>query len=418
MARIKPTALSLFSGIGGFCEGVKLAGFQVLGAVEKDRYAAENYRLNFPDTPLFEGDITDFFAAKREEIWKDHFKAYVGTGELDLLFGGPPCQGYSQIGPRDPADPRNELYLEVCRIAKILSPKFILLENVPNMIQMKNGMFKKRIIQALQSIGYDNIAICLLKAEEFGVPQKRRRIFIMATRSSKLSEDLQVFFDDAISSLKCEATTVDQAIGDLPELVAPDSGIALRYPELDFDLTSPFQREMRLDRQGVIYSVESKLSHYKSIDQVALLHNHHTKEIQERRLNLIQLLEPGKKADSLPKEVWNNARPEKWRRLNSCEPAYTLLAQMHRDLSEWVHPKHHRWITVREALRLQSFHDGFILRTSEWQQLKQVGNAVPPLLARAAANAVASALVFEESKILPSKVLTQLCLFDPAASSA
>ncbi|MFZ5527309.1 MAG: DNA cytosine methyltransferase [Pseudomonadota bacterium] len=91
-------------------------------------------------------------------------------------------------------------------------------------------------------------------------------------------------------------------------------------------------------------------------------------------------LEPGKKADSLPKHIWNGARPEKWRRLHPDLPSYTILAQMHRDLSEWVHPRLNRWITVREAARLQSFHDGFIFKSSEWQQLKQIGNAVPPLL--------------------------------------
>jgi len=114
-----------------------------------------------------------------------------------------------------------------------------------------------------------------------------------------------------------------------------------------------------------------------------LLHNHHTKEIQERRRELISHLRPGFKGDSLPKEIWNGLRPEKWRRLHPDKPAYTILAQMHRDLSEWVHPWLERWITVREAARLQSFHDGFVFVGSEWQQLKQIGNAVPPLLGAA-----------------------------------
>ncbi|WP_205422747.1 DNA cytosine methyltransferase [Seongchinamella sediminis] len=93
------------------------------------------------------------------------------------------------------------------------------------------------------------------------------------------------------------------------------------------------------------------------------------------------MLKPGAKGDSLPNNVWNGKRPEKWRRLHPDKPAYTILAQMHRDLSEWVHPSLERWITVREAARLQSFHDGFIFKSSEWQQLKQIGNAVPPLMA-------------------------------------
>lgn len=95
----------------------------------------------------------------------------------------------------------------------------------------------------------------------------------------------------------------------------------------------------------------------------------------------------------MPKEIWNGARPEKWRRLDPDKAAYTILAQMHRDLSEWVHPSFERWITVREAARLQSFHDGFEFKTSEWQMLKQIGNAVPPLLARALASTAEKALL-------------------------
>jgi site-specific DNA-cytosine methylase len=116
------------------------------------------------------------------------------------------------------------------------------------------------------------------------------------------------------------------------------------------------------------------------------------RSFQDRRKKLIAFLKPGAKADSLPPKVWNGARPEKWRRLHPDRPAYTILAQMHRDLSEWVHPDHQRWITVREAARLQSFHDGFIFKTSEWQMLKQIGNTVPPLLARAPASATEGVL--------------------------
>src|SRR5262249_4460085 len=143
---------------------------------------------------------------------------------------------------------------------------------------------------------------------------------------------------------------------------------------------SSYLDEMRLDRDGDLYSSVHKM---RFITGRRRLHNHHTKEIQERRAALIAMLAPGAKADSLPVNVWNGTRPEKWRRLAPGGPAYTLMAQMHRDLSEWVHPYENRWITVREAARIQSFHDGFIFRSSEWQMLKQIGNAVPPLLGRA-----------------------------------
>jgi site-specific DNA-cytosine methylase len=153
----------------------------------------------------------------------------------------------------------------------------------------------------------------------------------------------------------------------------------------------PFVKKSKEPSSGFLrvigYVQLSNCSAQRVADGKLRLYNHHTKEIQERRKNLIALLKPGAKADSLPVKIWNGARPEKWRCLHLDRPAYTILAQMHRDLSEWVHPQHQRWITVREAARLQSFRDGFIFKSSEWQMLKQVGNAVPPLLARALASA-------------------------------
>jgi DNA (cytosine-5)-methyltransferase 1 len=173
---------------------------------------------------------------------------------------------------------------------------------------------------------------------------------------------------------------------------------------------------MRLDRDGRWYSAEYKRQ--RAGGRLRLL-NHHTKEIQERRKNLIALLEPGAKADSLPKEIWNGARPEKWRRLDPDQPAYTILAQMHRDLSEWVHPRFQRWITVREAARLQSFHDGFEFKTSEWQMLKQIGNAVPPLLGRALAAAAEKALLrLDGSQVVTIRAPEQVTLPVPMTATA
>jgi DNA (cytosine-5)-methyltransferase 1 len=171
---------------------------------------------------------------------------------------------------------------------------------------------------------------------------------------------------------------------------------------------SAFLKEMRLDGRGSIYSLAMKRWRGVSPKDSVALHNHHTKEIQDKRKKLIALLAPGAKADSLPKAIWNGARPEKWRRLHPDLPSYTILAQMHRDLSEWVHPTEQRWITVREAARLQSFHDGFVFRSSEWQMLKQIGNAVPPLLGRAVGIMVHSLLDASDGENLPAAVALPL----------
>jgi DNA (cytosine-5)-methyltransferase 1 len=412
MTKPQLTAFSLFSGIGGLCEGVRLAGFRVTGASEWDKYAAESYRHNYPGTPLFDGDVADLFPDDKTQRRK-HIDQFVGSDSVDLVFGGPPCQGYSQIGPRDIADPRNEMYLQLCRVATLLKPKFILMENVPNMLLMRGGMFRERITRAFRDAGYDNQAVAVLDASLYGVPQKRKRVFILAARGSVFRFPLQDALEQTAHSLEQDPITVDEAISDLPEDVADDSGVMLPYPKRD--RLTRFQREMRLDCNGEHYSSAEKLAHGGGHSKPLQLHNHHTKEIQAERLALIKLLAPGKKADSLPREVWDNARPEKWRRFDPDAPAHTLMAQMHRDLSEWVHPHYHRWITVREALRLQAFHDGFVLKTSEWQQLKQVGNAVPPLLGRVPAMALRFVLSAQRGEPPPFAIRGQLSLLAATA---
>jgi DNA (cytosine-5)-methyltransferase 1 len=227
-------------------------------------------------------------------------------------------------------------------------------------------------------------------ASDYGVPQDRRRVFFVGVNDRyHLPHDLEEFARAALAEIAIKTpVTVWEAIGDLPEKVVP-SGEVMAYPK---KCTSRFQEMMRLDRTRQPYSREIKnergIQHFAEL----MRHTHHTKEIPARRASLISMLAPGAKADSLPKHIWNGARPEKWRRLHPDEPAYTILANMHRDLSEFVHPKLQRWITVREAARLQSFHDGFVFRSSEWQMLKQIGNAVPPLLGRAMAHVASSVL--------------------------
>lgn len=368
----RPKALSLFSGCGGFCEGIHVAGFEVSAAVEWDKFACETYRYNFPSVPLFEGDVHDFLGKKEEAT---RFEG------LDLLFGGPPCQGFSQIGTRRLDDERNELYKQYTRILKQTKPRVFLMENVPNLAMMNKGHFKELILQEFASLGYSNTVMLRVSADDYGVPQTRQRIIFIGTRDKdRFPFDLAAFCEKVLSGLRVKKpVTVSEAIGDLPEKVV-DSGEVMAYEKAA--KPSHFMREMRLDYDGGIYSKVMKRERGLGKSK-PVLHNQHTKEIQERRAHLISLLQPGMKADSLPKEIWNGKRPEKWRRLHPDLPSYTILAHMHRDLSEWVHPKLNRWITVREAARLQSFHDGFIFRGSEWQQLKQIGNAVPPLLGRA-----------------------------------
>jgi DNA (cytosine-5)-methyltransferase 1 len=365
-------AVSLFSGCGGFCEGVEASGTTIRVAVELDKFACDTYRHNFPSTPLYEGDVHGFLAEGTSHVidYRLH--------QVDLIFGGPPCQGFSQIGQRNVDDERNELYKQYTRVVDTLRPRVFFMENVPNLALMNKGYFKKLILEEFAGLGYSNAVMLRLSADEFGVPQTRQRVIFVGTRDEdNFPFDLHSFCESVLDGYRVEkAVTVSEALGDLPDEIV-HSGEVLGYPKAV--RPSQFMKDMRLDFDGPRYSKQYKRKRGLGKGSLAL-HNHHTKEIQARRANLISLLKPGMKANSLPKDIWDGKRPEKWRRLHPDLPSHTILAQMHRDMSEWIHPHANRWITVREAARLQSFHDGFIFVGSEWQQLKQIGNAVPPLL--------------------------------------
>lgn len=384
-------AVSLFSGCGGFCEGVRLSGFSVRAAVEADPYAIQTYAQNFPDVPLFHGDIKDFLN-RRSTSWKAgsaHFD-HLASAPTDLVFGGPPCQGFSQIGPRAVDDPRNSLYREFVRVLKKLRPSVFIMENVPNMLLIAGGRFKAEVLASFATAGYRNTTVAVISASDFGVPQMRKRAIFFGIRNGlDIGMDIGDFFAKTLDCERQPSATVADALWDLPAEISADDQ-PLPYP--------PFPRarrdrhaaaEYRLDRVGQWYSKEYKLA---GVGSAKLLYNHHTKGIQERRLKLIAELKPGANGRTLSPETWQGLRAEKWRRLDPEKPSHTILAQMHRDMSEWVHPWYERWITVREAARLQSFHDGFVFKSSEWQMLKQVGNAVPPLMARALAAVACAAL--------------------------
>lgn len=352
-----------------------MAGWRVVAAVESDAQACKTHAANFPEVKLHESDIASFLKVRGD-------RQALGTGSIDVVYGGPPCQGFSQIGPRDLSDPRNALYKEFVRICRTVRPRVFVMENVPNMVAMKNGHFRTKILSAFASAGYRRTAIIPVLASEFGVPQDRRRVFIFGLRDDlDFDGDFAQAAEALLEKQKAHATvTVREALSDLPAGVAADDG-ALPYPRTKKGTLSDYQKLMRLDCDQPPLSSKQKRRRLEKDE----LFNHHTKGIQERRKAILVAIKPGARGDSLPKELWNGTRGHKWRRLDPDKPSYTILAQMHRDLSEWIHPTYDRWITVREAARLQSFHDGFVFHGSEWQQLKQVGNAVPPLLGLAVA---------------------------------
>jgi DNA (cytosine-5)-methyltransferase 1 len=354
-----------------------MAGWKILAAVESDAQACQTHVANFPDVKLHKGDIAGFLKERGH-------REVLGTDPIDVVFGGPPCQGFSQIGPRELSDPRNALYKEFVRICRAVRARSFVMENVPNMVVMKSGHFRMKILSAFAAAGYRRTAVIPVLASEFGVPQDRRRVLIFGLRNSvRFDGDLARAAAALLGQQKANRiVTVREALSDLPRKVAEDDGV-LPYPRSKKETLSEYQKLMRLDFDQPPLSSKQKRSRLEKDE----LFNHHTKGIRERRKAILGAIKPGARGDSLPEQIWNGTRGHKWRRLDPDKPSYTILAQMHRDLSEWIHPIHDRWITVREAARLQSFHDGFVFHGSELQQLKQVGNAVPPLLGLAIARA-------------------------------
>lgn len=387
-------AVSLFSGAGGFCEGARLAGWNVLCSVDDDDHACRTYAANFPDVPLFQGDIAGFLTVKQSGVPEAEELRSKG---VDVVYGGPPCQGFSQIGPRNLDDPRNGLYKQFVRIVHRLQPKIFVMENVPNMVTMKSGHFKDEVLKAFRAAGYVRVTIQPVIASDFGVPQHRRRIFWFGVRDDLGGiGDLDRTVQTWLAERKLTPhVTVKQAISDLPSEVSADDS-ALPYSVVSARC-SEYQKLMRLDWDTPLLSAAEKRSHIDCDE----LHNHHTKSVEARRLRIIKAIQPGARGDSLPADLWNGTREHKWRRLDPDKPSYTILAQMHRDLSEWIHPEFDRWITVREAARIQSFHDGFVFHGSELQQLKQVGNAVPPLVGLVVAQTAARLLAGVRKKPMP-----------------
>jgi DNA (cytosine-5)-methyltransferase 1 len=372
-------AVSLFAGAGGFCEGVRMAGFRVLCAVETDASARKTHAANFKNVALFAKDIVRFLRDKKDARRRSEL-TQIG---IDLVYGGPPCQGFSQIGPRKLNDPRNRLYKEFVRVVRLLQPSVFVMENVPNMLAMNNGHFRSKIQSAFSKAGYRRTAVLPLVASDFGVPQHRHRVFVFGLKDGlRLKHNLEDTLKDFIAKeMVARIVTVGEALSDLPARVSTEDQ-PLRYPKRR-RWYSDYQRLMRLDCNAPLLSSRAKR---RGVNPDRL-HNHHTKDIEARRKRILKAIPPGGNGSALSPKLWSGVRAGKWRRLNPKKPSYTILAQMHRDLSEWIHPKHDRWITVREAARLQSFHDGFIFYGSEVQQLKQVGNAVPPLMAFAVARA-------------------------------
>ncbi len=363
-------AVDLFSGAGGLSLGLSSAGFYVVLAVEKDRQAASTYSRNHSfrkiryRTQVLNKDIATL------DFRQIAIELYARHGRMpDVIAGGPPCQGFSRANmkTRSASNPNSLLVGQFIRAIEQLRPKVALLENVADLRSFDSG----RVILGLQSqfraIGYEaNYAI--LNAVDYGIPQRRRRIFVIATVPG-YKVDLAYRLNKEI-----RVVTVWDAISDLPSLKNGNTKDTLPYHKNDE--ISPYQRSMRTRTNGFV--TNNLVSRNSDL-------------ILERYKHIPQ----GGNWQNIPESLMENyadrSRCHHWiyRRLCENEPSVAIT---HFRKSMLIHPRENRGLTVREAARIQSFPDHYVFEGTLGSQQQQVANAVPPLLAYAVARRVMAAL--------------------------
>ena len=338
MLEQKYNVLDLFCGCGGLSLGFEEAGYNVLLGIDIWEDALKTYAYNNKHSKTLCADMSTL----RGEDVKD----IIGDNSVDIIIGGPPCQGFSIAGKRIVNDDRNKLYKGFVRMVEYFKPKAFVMENVPNILSIGDGAVRETIINDFKSLGY-TVETKVLTASDYGVPQNRRRaVFVGLTKGN---------FDFDIPMV-AEKVTTKEALSDLPEQSIEDGG------KYSVESTSGYQKLMRINSIGV--------------------YNHEVTQHNEQTVRIISMVPDGGNYKDLPKEFQETRKVHiAWTRLNSKRPSITIDTG-HR------HHFHYKWNrvpTVRESARIQSFPDDFIFLCSKTSQYKQVGNAVPPLMAKAIA---------------------------------
>lgn len=326
------TIVDLFAGVGGLSLGFKELGFDLIFANDNDENASKTFILNHPDAKFYRGDIKDLDEKK--------IKEYIGSRKVDVLVGGVPCQSFSMVGYRTTKkeanlfDPRHFLFREFIRIADILKPKVVIIENVKAILSSHNGKIKDEIINELSSLGYE-VDCLVLNAADYGVAQLRERAIFIGN----------------------------------------NLGIPNIFPEKTHNPNN-----------------------YVTIAQVfgnMVKQNHEPKKISGTVLQRVKLIKPGQNWKSLPKKLQTGSRHSgAYGRLDPNQPSRTLTTRFDTPPGGYVtHPTEDRAITVREGARIQSFPDNFIFVGSRQSQYRQVGNAVAVGVSRALAKAVKKMLI-------------------------
>lgn len=356
MIKMEFRILDLFCGAGGLSYGMeKNKHFTTEVALDFNPYAIKTFKYNMPQVDTVTGDITnDDVKRKVIEVSKNR--------NVNMIVGGPPCQGFSLKGKKlGLDDPRNFLFNEYLNIVKILKPEVFVIENVKSLLSTSAGWFKNQIIEKVKGMGY-HVEYGVLTASDFGVPQARQRAIFICSKNKKISLP---------QSIQSNMVTVRDAIYDLAYLNSNEGDFEQEYVT---EPTSKYQCEMRKGSKK--------------------LYNHKASNHAEIAIKKLKMIPPECGKEHLPKELTGNQQFNgTWGRLKWDNVSPTIDTRFDAASNGTNnHPFLNRAITPREAARLQSFDDNFVFLGSKVQIRQQIGNAVPPLLAKAIADKIYSVL--------------------------
>ena len=346
----KPTAIELFCGAGGLSIGLKKAGFEVILANEIEKDFAKTFEINHPNSKLICDDIHNIdFKAELNKL---------NTKRVDLLSGGPPCQGFSTVGSKNEKDPRNSLFYEYLRAVSEVDPNYVIFENVAGFSSMYNGTAHKALIHELGLLGYDSIS-SVLEASNFGLPQIRKRTIVLGWKKEihkvKFPPPTHFSKTDIFASQK--KLMLMDAISDLPELDADQS-------------KSKYEQKPQNSYQVLLKKGQKELT------------EHNSSKYGSKMLEILSLIPEGGSVNDLPERL----RPRSYfgntyARLLPNKPAPTITRNFGTpSSSRCIHPFQNRALSTREGARLQGFPDDYIFFGSKTSKNLQIGNAVPPIL--------------------------------------
>lgn len=366
------TVIDLFCGAGGLSEGFRQAGFHVLAGQDYDEMAGRTFAATHHEARFIGGPI--------EKVTPQQLLDAAGKkrGEIDVIVGGPPCQGYSVYNhQRGANDPRAGLFRQYLRIVEGIMPRWLVMENVTGITSIAGGAIVGQIFEEMHRLGY-RVDMRVLKSEDYGVPQERRRVVFIANRV-----DAPILFPEPTHGVGLQRfVTVWDAISDLPRLENGEGGELLPYASRP---KNPYQAMLRGDCRLAFNHAASRLA---SINQARMRH-----------------IPPGGSWRDIPRELLpagmlrakRSDHTKRYGRPRKTDLACTILTKCDVHWGAYIHPVQDRSFTVREAARLQSFPDFFDFQGSRTEQYVQVGNAVPPILGKRIAESLLRADTMKEA---------------------